>query len=149
DAVRQYAQAHADSAGVARTPIPGLAAIRAIAPSDIQYAISRPLICLGLQGTKHVSMGNHSFTFSGGDSLLITADVPTISQITHASTESPYLSLVLDLDLAVIAALATEIKAVSSAHEAPIRVERTDVEVANAALRLMHLLSRPASVPVL
>ena len=147
--VRRYAQAYADPAGVARTPIPGLTVIRATAPSDLQYAISRPLACLVLQGTKHVAMGKKAFTFSTGDSLLISADVPTASQITKASVAAPYFSLVLDLDPAVIADLVVEMKAVPVADGAPVRVEPTDDEVAHAAQRLMYLLDRPASVPVL
>lgn len=147
--VSRYAAAHANSAGVAVTPIPGLTIIRATAPSDLQYAISRPLVCLVVQGTKHVTMGNQAFTFSAGDSLLITADVPTVSQITRANEATPYLSLVLDLDLAVIADLSLQMEAVPVVETAPVHVEPTDAEVAHAALRLMHLLDRPASIPVL
>src|SRR5918992_6087544 len=148
-AVCRYAEANADPAGVARTPIPGLTAIRATAPSGLDYAISRPLACLVLQGTKHVTMGNRGFTFRAGDSLLITADVPTVSQVKRASIASPYCSLVLDLDPAVIADLAVEMKAVPVADGAPVRWEPTDAEVTDAALRLMRLIERPASVPVL
>ncbi|OCK59667.1 AraC family transcriptional regulator [Bradyrhizobium sp. LMTR 3] len=148
-AVCRYAEANADPAGVARTPIPGLTAIRATAPSGLDYAISRPLACLVLQGTKHVTMGNRAFTFRAGDSLLITADVPTVSQVKRASIASPYCSLVLDLDPAVIADLAVEMKAAPAADGAPVRCEPTDAEVTDAALRLMRLIERPASVPVL
>ena len=102
-----------------------------------------------LQGTKHVTMGNRAFTFSAGDSLLITADVPTVSQIKRASIAAPYFSLVLDLDPAVIADLAVEMKAAPVAEGAPVRHEPTDAEVTDAALRLMRLIERPASVPVL
>jgi len=149
EAVRRYAEAYADPAGVARTPIPGLTAIRATAPSGLDYAISRPLVCLVLQGTKHVTMGNRAFTFSAGDSMLITADVPTVSQVTRASIAAPYFSLVLDLDSAMIADLAVEMKAAPVADGAPVRHEPTDAEVADAALRLMRLIERPASLPVL
>lgn len=149
NAVRRHAQAYADSAGVARTPIPGLSTIRAMAPSELQYAISRPLVCLVLQGTKHVTMGKKAFTFGAGDSLLITADVPTVSQIKRASAAAPYLSLVLDLDPAVIAGLTAEMKAMRAVDTAPVRAERTDAEVIDAALRMMRLLDRPASVSVL
>jgi len=148
-AVRRYAEAHADPAGVARTPISGLTTIRATAPSDLDYAISRPLACLVLQGTKHVTMGNRAFTFRAGDSLLITADVPTASRIARASNAVPYFSLVLDLDPAVIADLAVEMKAVPMAKGVPVHHEPTDAEVTDAALRLMRLIARPASVPVL
>jgi AraC-like DNA-binding protein len=148
-AVRRYAESYADPAGVARTPIPGLTTIRATAPSGLDYAISRPLVCLVLQGTKHVTLGNRAFTFNAGDSLLITADVPTVSQITRASVAAPYFSLVLDLDPTMIADLAVEMKAVPVADGAPVRHEPTDAEVTDAALRLMRLIERPASVPML
>ena len=149
DTVRRYAEVHADANGVARTPIPGLTTVCVTAPSGLVYAISRPLVCVVLQGSKHVTMGTQSFTFSAGESLLITADVPTVSRITRASLAAPYLSLVLELDPTVIAELAVEMKAVLVADDAPIRVDPTDAEVSVAALRLIHLLDRPASVPVL
>jgi AraC-like DNA-binding protein len=148
-AVRRYAEAYADPAGVARTPIAGLTTIRATAPSGLDYAICRPLACLVLQGTKHVTMGKRAFTFRAGDSLLITADVPTVSRITRASIAAPYFSLVLDLDPAVIADLAIEMKALPMAKGAPVHHEPTDAEVTDAAVRLMRLIARPASVPVL
>ncbi|ADH90048.1 transcriptional regulator, AraC family [Ancylobacter novellus DSM 506] len=149
DAVRRHALAHADANGIAPTPIPGLTTVRAIAPSGLVYAISRPLACLVVQGAKQVTLGTQAFPFSAGDSLLITADVPTVSQITRASSGAPYLSLVLELDPAVVAELVAEMKAAPVGDVAPVRVEPTDAEVADAALRLMRLLDRPASVPVL
>ena len=75
-----------------------------------------------------------------GDTLLITADVPTVSQVTQASLAAPYLALVLELDAALVAELVDG--GVSPAGA-------TDAEVADAALRLMRLLDRPAAVPVL
>ena len=148
-AVRRYAEAYADPAGLAQTPVPGLTTIRSTAPGGLVHAISRPLVCLVLQGSKQVAMGSQTFAFGAGDSLLITADVPTVSQITRASLAAPYLSLVLDLDPAVIADLTAQMRAVPVADGAPVRAEPTDAEVADAALRLMRLLERPASVPVL
>ena len=149
DAVRRYAEAFADPAGVARTPIAGLIAIRATQPSGLDHAISRPLACLVLQGSKRVTTGADSFDFAGGDSLLIAADVPTISQITGASPARPYFSLVLNLDLAVIAELAVEMGLGPATADSPVRVEPTDAEVADAALRLMRLIERPTALPIL
>ncbi|ANN70580.1 AraC family transcriptional regulator [Bordetella bronchialis] len=149
DTVRRYAEACADPAGVARTPVPGLALIRATSPSSIEYAISRPLACLVLQGSKRVTTGAETFSFTAGDSLLIAADVPTVSQITRASPAQPYFSLVLDLDLAILGELAVEMKLDQAAPGAAVTVEPTDGEVADAALRLMRLVERPAALPVL
>ncbi len=148
-AVRRHVEAHADQTGLAQTPILGLTTVHAAAPTGLVHAIPRPLVCLVLQGRKQVAMGTRTLTFGAGDSLLITADVPTVSQITQGSAAEPYLSLVLELDPALIASLTAEMLAVPVLDEAPVQVEATDAEVADAALRLMRLLDRPASVPVL
>ena len=148
-AVRRYAEAHHSATGVAVTSVPGLSTVRATIPSGLLHDIWRPLVCLVLQGSKHVTVGTRNFAFGAGDSLLITADVPTVSQITRASAAAPYLSLVLELDPAVIADLAAQMPAETRADHVPVRVDQTEAETADAALRLMRLLDRPASLPVL
>lgn len=140
---------HADSVGLTQTPVPGLTTVRATAPSDLVHAVSRPLVCLVLQGAKRVTMGTDVFDFAAGDSLLITADVPTVSQITRASIARPYFSLVLELDPAVIAELVVQMGVGLVVDHALVQVAPTDAEVADAALRLMRLLDRPAALPVL
>ncbi|MGJ5051314.1 AraC family transcriptional regulator N-terminal domain-containing protein [Bradyrhizobium oligotrophicum] len=149
NAVSRYTAVHADTAGIARTPIPGLTTVRATAPSELVYAISRPLVCLVVQGSKQVTMGLQGLTFSAGDSLIITADVPTVSQITRASRAAPYLSLVLELDSALIAELMLQMDGTTATDGLAVRVEPTDAEVTDAALRLMRLLDRPAGLQVL
>lgn len=88
-------------------------------------------------------MGTQPFDFSAGDSLLITADVPTVSQITRASIAAPHYSLVLELDAAVISDVAGQMKAVQEASHDPVRVYLTHAEMADAALRLVRLLDHP------
>jgi len=90
-----------------------------------------------------------SFDFHPGDSLLITADVPTVSQVTRASLAEPYLALVLELDTGMIAELALRIAEEADDNGLPVRLERTDGDVAAVALRLMRLPDRPAAVPIL
>jgi AraC-like DNA-binding protein len=149
DTARHFAEGHADKNGVAQTPIPGLTVVRETAPTALQYAICKPLVALVLQGGKRVTMGSKTFDFGAGDSLLITADVPTVSQITRASVAAPYFSLVIDLDPAVIESLVVEIGSAPYVANTPVRVDPTEAEVADAALRLMRLLDRPASLHVL
>ncbi|WP_239989996.1 AraC family transcriptional regulator [Corticimicrobacter populi] len=141
--------AQADTGNVAQTSIPGLAVVRAVQPSGLEYAISRPLVCLVLQGSKQVSLGTERFSFTAGDSLLIAANVPTVSQITRASATEPYFSLVLELDLALISELGAEIQPRQTNHSARVRVEPTDADVADTALRLMRLTERTEALPVL
>ncbi len=149
ETAKRYAEAHADADGIAVTPLSGVTVVRQTSPSALQYAVSKPLVALVLQGTKRVTMGSDTFDFGAGESLLITADVPTVSQITRASATMPYLSLVFDLDPAVIESLVVEMGTTPFLAGAPVRVDPTELEVADAALRLLRLLDRPVSVRIL
>lgn len=148
-AVRRHAEAHADPTGLAPTPVRGLFAIRQTTESDLQHEIYRPLVCLVVQGAKQIALGDRTFTHAAGSTLLITADVPTASRITRASRAEPYLSIALHLDPTVISGLAAEMTVAQEETNAPVRIDPTDDEVADTALRLMRLLDRPESVPVL
>ena len=149
DYAGRYVDAHADRSGVATTPVDGLVILRETAPTMLQYSMSRPLVALVLQGGKRVTMGNQTFDFGAGDSLLITTDVPTVSQITTASRALPYYSLVLELDPAIIGGLVGEIGPAPFEVDRLVRVDPTEAEVADAALRLLRLLDRPGTLAVL
>ncbi|MFJ5488355.1 AraC family transcriptional regulator N-terminal domain-containing protein [Hansschlegelia beijingensis] len=149
EAVRAHVDVQGAADGVFKTPIAGLTLVRAMAPSELVHQIPRPLVALVLQGAKHVAMGVSAFDFAAGDSLLITADVPTLSRITRASRAAPYYSLVLELDPAIIADLTAQMPEHRADDHTPVRVHPTEAEVADAALRLVRLFERPSSVPVL
>ena len=149
DIADRHALKNADTDGVAPTSLVGVSIVRMATPSGLVHAISRPLACLVLRGEKRVSMGGRDFTFGAGESLLITADVPTISQVTRATPGQPYLSLVIELDPALVTELAAMVETVPIHGEAPVQVNATDPDVADAALRLVRLLDRPAAIPAL
>ena len=107
------------------------------------------MVALVLQGEKRVMMGNRTFEFGAGDSLLITTDVPTVSQITTASRVLPYYSLVFLLDAAIIAGLVEQVGPLPFEADLPVRVDPTVTEVADSALRLLRLLDRPGTLAVL
>lgn len=123
--------------------------VRATSPSDLVHDVYRPLACLVLQGAKRVSGGAHSVAFAAGDSLLVSADLPTASQITRASAAAPYYSLVLELDPAIVADLVAQLPRPPDSPGAALQVAPTDAETADAALRLLQLLDRPEALPVL
>ena len=145
----RYSVAHADDKGVASTPFAGVSIIRETAPSALLYAISRPLVAIVLQGAKRVATGRTSFDFGAGDSLLIASDVPTVSQITRATAAAPYLSFVVELDPTIIEGLVVEMGSLPFIPSRPLRVEPTEQELADAALRLLRLIDRPSALPIL
>jgi AraC-like DNA-binding protein len=135
--------------GVALTPCRGMVILREAMPTPLLYAISKPLVALVLQGSKRVSMGNTTVEFGAGESLIITADVPTVSQITRASRHKPYLAFVVELDHALIESLVVEMGAAPFSVGEAVRIESTDAEVADTALRLLRLLDKPKALGIL
>lgn len=146
--VSRYADAH-HRGGIAATPFPGLVILRETLPTELLYAVSKPLVALVLQGRKRVSMGDNIFEFGAGESLIITADVPTVSQITVASRNEPYLAFVVEFDHALIESLVVEMGTAPFTVGEPLRVESTEKEVTDAVLRLLRLLDRPHAVDIL
>ena len=146
---RQYADAHHNGAGVAATPVDGVFILRETSPTALQFAITKPLVALVLQGSKRVTMGNNSYDFSAGESLLVTMDVPTVSQVTAASADAPYYSLVVELDTAVISELLENMGGPEAVANFPVRIDQIEDDVAEAALRLLKMLSRPRALHVL
>lgn len=149
DIAFRFADSNADRDGVARTPIPGVTVIRETVPGAMQYAINRPLVALVLQGRKRVTMGHQALEFGAGESLLITTDVPTVSEIIRANVAAPYVSIVFELDIAILEGLVVEMGAAPCTMGQSVRVDPTGPEVADCALRLMALLERPASLTLL
>lgn len=149
DTVRRFVGAHADRSSPTLAPIAGLTVVRSAQPTDIAHAIYNPLICLVLQGRKQMSVGPTTYDFGAGDSLVVTADVPNISQIMEASAHRPYLSLVIDLQRAVIAELALQMQGAPDTDDRAVRIAPTDAEVADVAARLVRLADRPQAAAVL
>lgn len=151
DALRQavdhYTRTHADAAGIAPTPVPGLFLVRGSAPGGLEHTIASPLVCLVLQGRKQVTLGNRDLSFASGDSMIVPAAMPTVSRISEVSVARPYLAFALDLDPSVIAELDVAIgDAEQPALETPAVI---DHHLRDAVLRLVRLLEHRASLAVL
>lgn len=145
---RRYADMNADRSGAATTLVPGLTIIRALHAGDLQVAVNKPLIAVLLQGRKRVSYGAASHEYGPGEALVISADVPTVSQITQASPAAPYYALVLEFDPAILRDLVAGMP--PTRRQAPlVRVEPVDENVADTALRLVRLLDQPAALTLL
>ncbi|TGN56931.1 AraC family transcriptional regulator [Paracoccus liaowanqingii] len=146
--VRRHADAYVDRFGLAPTPFRGLGVVRQLSPGELQVAVQKPLIAICLQGRKRVTMGMTRFDYGAGEALVITADVPTVSEIIEASPAAPYYALALELDPALLRELSVEAD-LGASDTVPVRIEPVDRDVTDAALRLMRLLDRPAAQPVL
>jgi AraC-like DNA-binding protein len=85
--------------------LPGLRFFCRETPSKIEASIYEPALCLILQGSKTTSIGDQSVELASGDALIVSHTLPVVSQITKASPQEPYLSIVLSLDMQLIHSL--------------------------------------------
>ena len=85
--------------------LPNLFVLRKEEISAIEAVVYNPVICLILQGVKETAIGAQSVKLQAGDALLVSHDLPVISKITEATPETPYLALILSMDLAMVRSL--------------------------------------------
>jgi AraC-like DNA-binding protein len=79
------------------------------APSQIEALTYEPALCVILQGSKTAAIGDQIANLGSGDTLVVSHDLPVVSRITKASTQEPYLAVVLFLDLQVLHSLCDQV----------------------------------------
>jgi AraC-like DNA-binding protein len=151
-AVRHYAGRHANSDGLAVTPVPGLRMMRIDSPRGALHSVYRPLVCVVLQGAKHMIVGREERVFSAGQSVIVAADMPVTGRIVQASPNAPYLAIAVELDMSILRDVATQTREgaeppPSGAHT--LFAEDTDAEILGCVSRLVRLIERPAATPLL
>ena len=156
DAVAAYARAHANRDGLALTPIPGLRMMCLDQPGDKLESTYRPLVCLVLQGEKHLLAGRQEKLCAEGQAIIVSADLPVTGQVVSASKERPYIALAIELDMALLSELADQLREVNAATAplpphpaATMLVQDVDTAILDCAWRLMRLIAHPEAVPIL
>jgi AraC-like DNA-binding protein len=151
-AIRIYADQHANEDGLATTPITGVRMMRRYGPTGPMRSVYKPLICLVLQGAKTLAVGNEVHEFTAGQSQILRVDRPVVGRVTRASQREPYLALAVELDMGVVRDINAHVnlagQAPASARSA-LFIEDTDAATLDCAKRLMRLLDRPDAIPVL
>ena len=149
--VARYAREHANSYGLAMTPVPGLRMMRVLAPSGPMQTTYRPLVCMVLQGAKHMVVGTNEVRIHKGQSILVSADMPVCGRIVEASRARPYLAVAVELDLAVLRDIADQLPSIKLARDDTRTsfVEPSHQSQLECALRLMKLLEQPAATEIL
>jgi AraC-like DNA-binding protein len=148
DLIERYSEGD----GAHAAAIPRLFLHRASTPSLPLHSVYQPAVCFMAQGSKQAMAGEAVFSYREGDYLVVSVDVPIVSQITEATPQRPYLCLRLDLDPAAIGALMLESDVDRAGRELPgssLAVSAMNDELLDAAIRLLRLLGSPRDIPIL
>ena len=143
---------HAAADGMHRTAIPGVSLVRSGMPTTPMPVVYQPTLCLIAQGRKQVMLGTTSYVYHPAKYLIASVDLPVTGSVVEASEDAPYLSLVLDLDMAQLSDLALRHPVVESADAVPssgIALNDTTPALLDAAVRLVGLLDTPDDIEAL
>ena len=141
---------HAPQSGISATAVPRLSLIRADFPSVPVPAVYEASLCLIAQGSKRVSLGEHSVVYDASHYLLVSVDLPLVGHVLEASPDAPYLCCKIDLDPGMLADLLIADGSTPPRSELPaLAVYPGDPDLIDAACRLVRLLDRPETVAAL
>ena len=90
------------------TKIPGLRFSRWTTPTEPTSYTLESSLCLIAQGRKRVLLGEDAYVYDTAHFLITSVDLPVVANIIEASTEKPYLGLILEIDLKEISQLTVD-----------------------------------------
>ncbi len=135
-----------------RTCIEGLTILRSDHQRRANHLLYKPALCITVQGEKSAVFGDQCHRYSAGQALLVSVEMPGFGTVTEASPDKPYLGVILELDLAVLRAVASELPDPPRPSEgigSGVCVTDFDGPLMECTLRVLRLLEVPAAVPVL
>jgi len=137
--------------GVAREcAIPRLGIGIARQPSTPVATLYEPMICLVLQGAKHVMIGDRTLRYDPACSFIASLELPVSGCIIEASPEKPFVAVSLTLDRTALADLLPETtRAGDEGDPEGFAVTPVTPALLEAWDHLVALLDTPGDVPVL
>lgn len=134
------------------TEVQGLMLYRVDQPTLPTDAVYSPRICMVLQGTKEIRLGERVFSVDSSQYFIATVNLPVSARIERADPATPHLALSFELDREEIATLLAEtpLSHVTEPHDhAGIAVSQQTPEIVSAALRLVSCLNMPDDIDMI
>jgi AraC-like DNA-binding protein len=142
----------ADKDDRTETAVPGLSFFWRSEPTQPYSAMYDPCICVAAQGAKRVVLGSDEYVYDARHYLITPINLPTVVQILKASTEKPFLGMVLKLDLRTLAELMVDSALPQPQMQQPgqaMATGRVTQPLLDAFQRLVDLLDEPRDIPIL
>ena len=136
--------------GIRDTLIPSLKIIKTSSANVKTHSVCKPSLCVVIQGKKIVSLGNLTLSYSPGEFIVTTVDLPVTGKVTTASQKKPYYCLMLELDPVMIFEVSKEQTSVKIKNaKRGIFVGNVDSDMEGAFKRLLECLKSPNDVSIL
>ncbi|MET0407286.1 MAG: AraC family transcriptional regulator [Hyphomicrobium sp.] len=131
------------------TPVPGLTLARSATTSScMTVGLYAPMVCMIVQGSKQVVVGNSTLNYDTGKYLVSSVDLPISARVTDATLDNPYLAVALVLDLKVLAEVASDLPNGNEERgmHRGIAVGPRSPQLLEGFVRLLRLLESPSDV---
>ncbi len=130
--------------------IEGLHMHRRDRPENIACGFDVPVVSLMISGKKHIKIGTEEFCYEKNQCFIVGLDVPTSGFISEASPKAPCMTVALNIDRNIISQLASGITPGREENRGVAAVTAdADGELLDSFLRLINILDKPESIPVL
>ena len=139
-------------AGRFPTPIEGFALHRYDHPDTAKPHFYNPILIIAVQGKKWVRIGIQDISFGEHTCFIAGVNMPVTSCLVEATPQMPYLSMSLDLDRHLMAALAAKTPQPSQYNADTAMgaaVQALSPELLDAFLRMLELLDQPEQAKAL
>jgi len=126
--------------------VEGLQFFRHSNPTQPTHGLYTPSICVIAQGAKEVQLGDDRYRYDPAHFLLVSMDVPVVSQVVEASQQTPYLGLKLEIDPVQIASVSVESGVAPGRDEASVQsmaVGQLAGDLLDAFVRFIRLADNP------
>lgn len=134
------------------TPVPGLTLMRTTVPTPASHMQYRPKLCVVTQGAKQVLVADQTLAYGSGQAMIVTVEMPVVSQVLEAAPQRPFTGLTLDLDLEIILDVVTRLDPASPAPGGGgfgLTVSVVEPQLEGALLRLLELVDQPRAMDIL
>lgn len=139
--------------------LPGVTTWTSRAPTPPVPVIYEPMLYFTLQGTKRMTVGEHTLQHGPRSFLLASIDVPVVCAVTDCSPQHPYLGVAIALDAPRVAAVLLDLpphveraapnEVAAQDDVAPMTISPTTPALEDALLRLVRLVEEPANTSFL
>jgi len=144
---------YATDDGEHTTSIDGLIFGRQTSPTQLLHTSAQPCFALVLQGEKSLTLGDEVYRYGFGDYLVISIELPVLSQVTQASETTPLLGFGMAINpdrLKEVMGSANVARSATPPDDIRgVAVNKAAPDLLDASLRLLRLLDAPQDIPVL
>ena len=120
-------------------------------PEHLLAAVYDPMINLILQGSKTMSVGDHTLRYDPATYFVMSIDLPAVGAVHAAGSGEPYLAVSLTLDPTVLATLLADLPKPLGRHDHDpgFSVAAVTPELMDAWVRMLRLMDSPDAIAAL